>query len=268
MWNPFRKKPLLSEGNEAFQIETYKWLLKNFGGKYFYEDAKLVLPTEDFFPIEEKEPEKVAHHIFELVKNYAGLEKWPCILKIQESDPELRVSTFLTLQNVEHNPLGTFSTNENNEVIITYNPKLTSDPTQMVATFSHELSHYLTSTSIEPPPGGWDNWEFATDITATFLGFGIFHANSVFNFQQVTEAGAQGWQTSGGGYLSEAEHSYALAVFLKLKNISPEFVYPHCDVNIKAYLKKALSELEDNSYIEELLKIQYVEQAQPSENST
>ena len=267
MWNPFRKQPLLSEENEAFQVETYKWLLKNFGGKYFYEDTKLILPTEEFFPVNNDKPEKVAQQIFELTRKYAGLESWPCTLKAQETDPNLRVATFLTLQNTEHNPLGTFSANENSEVVITYNPKLTSDPTQMVATLSHELSHYLTSTSLEPPPGGWDNWEFATDITATFLGFGIFQANSVFNFQQVSEVGAQGWKTTGGGYLSETEHSYALALFIRLKNISPEVVYPHCDINIKEYLKKALAELENNSHIEELLKVQYVEHRPQTETT-
>lgn len=238
---------------------------ENFGGKYFYEDAKLILPTEEFFPVKNEEPEKIAQQMFELVKKYAGLEDWPCILKAQETDPNLRVSTFLTLNNTEHNPHGTFSTNENSEVIITYNPKLTSDPTQMVATLSHELSHYLTSTSVDPPPGGMDNWEFATDITATFLGFGIFQANAVFSIQQYTDFESQGWHTSGGGYLSEAEHSYALALFIKLKNISPETVYPHCDVNIKDYLKKALAELEDKPYVEELLKVQYVEQSPQTE---
>ena len=72
----------------------------------------------------------------------------------------------------------------------------------MVATFAHELSHYLTATAPEPPPGGWDNWEFATDICASFLGFGIFVANSAFSFNQYTEVDSQGWQSSRGGYLT------------------------------------------------------------------
>lgn len=259
MWNLFRKQPLLSEENEAFQIETYKWLLKNFGGKEFYDETKLILPTEEFFPIEKETPEKTTQHIFDLVKKYAGLKDWPCTLKAQEEDPNLRISTFVSINTPEDNPHGTFSVNEKNQVTITYNPSLTSDPTQMVATFAHELSHYLTSTSTEPPPGGWDNWEFATDITATFLGFGIFQANSVFNIQQYTDFESQGWRSSGGGYLSEAEHSFALALFIRLKNISPNTVYPHCDVNIKAYLKKALIEIDNSSYIEELLKVVYIE---------
>ncbi len=186
------------------------------------------------------------------------MSEWPCTLKIQEEDPNLVVAPTVVLQNIEHNPLGTFSANENNEVTITYNPKIASNPTQMVATFAHELSHYLTGSAPEPPPGGWENWEFATDIGAAFLGFGVFVANAAFNFQQYTNVDSQGWQTSGGGYLSEAEYSYALAIFMNLKNIPYDEAEKYCDTNIKSYLKHAFIELEECSFIEELRKVEYV----------
>lgn len=260
MLNPFKSKPILQEDDELFQVETYRWLLTHFGGTHFYEDTQLILPTEEYFPSKVNSPDEAAQETFEQVKKYAGLEKWPCILQKQEEDPNLIVGETLLVQNVEHNPHGTFSVNEKNEAIITYNPKLVTSPTQMVATFAHELAHFLTSTSPEPPPGGWDNWEFATDIAATFLGFGIFQANSVFNFKQFSGVGSHGWQTTGGGYLSESEHSYSLAIFLILKGILPDIVYPHCDGNIKAFLKKALKELEERPHITDLRKVEHIEQ--------
>lgn len=260
MWNPFRSKPLLPEEDELFQVETYRWLLTHFGGHNFYEGIRLILPTKEFFPSEVNSLENGVQYIFDQVKLYAGLEQWPCKLVAQEEDPNAIVAPTLVVQNVEQNPLGTFSVNDNEEAIITYNPNLVSDPTQMAATFAHELAHYLTSTAPEPPPGGWDNWEFATDIAASFLGFGIFQANSVFNFQQYTGVGTQGWKTTGGGYLSEAEHSYSLAIFLLLKDMSVEIAYPHCDANIKVYLKKALKELENKPYINDLREVEYVGQ--------
>lgn len=259
MWNPFKKRPLLTEENELFQIETYRWLLTHFGGADFYNETNLILPTEDFFPLKFKTEDEITCYTFEQVKKYSGLEKWPCKLEIQDEDPNLHVADFLVVQGVENNPHGTFSINEENEAVITYNPKLVSDPTQMVATFSHELAHYLTSTASEPPPGGWENWEFATDITATFLGFGIFQANSVFNFQQYQGVGTHGWRTTGGGYLSEAEQSYSLAIFLRLKEISPEIAYPHCDGNIKTLLKNALKEIDSKDLVNELRKVEYIE---------
>ena len=259
MWNPFKSKPLLNQDDELFQVETYRWLLTHFGGSQFYTNTQLVLPTEEFFPTIVNSPDEAAQETFAQVKKYAGLEGWPCILQKQDEDPNLIIGETLIVQQTEHNPHGTFSVNVKNEVIITYNPKLINNPMQMVATFAHELAHYLTSTAPVPPPGGWENWEFATDITASFLGFGIFQANSVFNFKQYSGAGTIGWQTTGGGYLSESEHSFALGLFLQLKDISPDIVYPHCDGNIKVFLKKALIELSEKQYVEQLRKVKYIE---------
>lgn len=258
MWNPFRAKPLLSEEDQHFQVECYRWLLTHFGGDDFYREARLVLPTREFFPTAVDSPQLAARTTFEQVKRYAGMQDWDCRLEAQDQDPNPVVAPTIAVQNIEHNPLGTFSADNNNQVTITYNPKLLANPEQMVATFAHELSHYLTATAPEPPPGGWENWEFATDICVTFLGFGVFNANSAFSFQQFSGVDSQGWQTSGGGYLSQAEHSYALALFLLLKDIPPEQARPHCSANIQGLLKKAVAEIERGPIVQTLRDVDYV----------
>ncbi len=257
MLNFFKSRNLLTKEDQDFQHACYAWLLKYFGGDHFYKEAQLVLPTKDFFPAQVDSPEAAAAATFAQVKKFAGMAEWPCSLVAQEEDPDFVVAPTLVVQNVENNPSGTFSTNENNEVTITYNPGLTANPSQMVATFAHELSHYLTATAPEPPPGGWDNWEFATDICASFLGFGIFVANSAFSFGQYTSVDSQGWRSSRGGYLSEAEHSYSLALFLLLKEIPFARALEHCDANIKSNLKRAQKELEGNAIIDELRSVEY-----------
>lgn len=183
------------------------------------------------------------------------MEEWPCRLEAQEEDANPVVAPTIVVRNAENNPLGTISKNDSNEVVVTYNPKITADPTQMVATFAHELSHYLTGTAPEPPPGGWGNWEFATDIGATFMGFGLFMANAAFSFRQYTDGNIQGWQTSGGGYLSLEEYSYSLAIFLKLKDMPYESAAPYCRPNIKGLLKRAFKEIEKTSIIKELKEV-------------
>lgn len=189
------------------------------------------------------------------------MEDWPCKLEAQEDDIDVRVSPTIAIQNAPQNPLGTFEVKENEEIVITYSSPAVKNPVQLVATFAHELAHYLTAACIEDPPGGWGNWEFVTDITATFLGFGIFMANSTFNFQQFTEVDAQGWSYSRNGYLSEAEHVYALAIFLRLKNIPYDAAAHHLKPTLRKTLKKSLKELSKSAYIEELLTIKYVPSA-------
>mgnify|MGYP000451072419 CR=1 FL=1 len=254
----FKTKPLLSQSDIEFQVATFKWLLKNFGGDEFYKITELVLPTKEYFPSKVDTAEGAASETFEAVKKHAGLEDWRCKLEIQEEDVNPVVAPTIAIQNAPTSPHGTFQATEENEVVITYNPALASQPTQLVATFAHELAHYLTATSKEEPPGGWENWEFATDIAATFLGFGVFMANSAFSFSQYTNSDSQGWKSSRNGYLSESEHIYALAIFNELKGISTEVASGHLKPHLKKLLKKAHKELGNSGIVEELRVVAFV----------
>ncbi len=257
MLNLFRAKPILSDQDTEFQVATYKWLLKNFGGSDFYEATQLILPTEKFFPSKVETTDEAAIETFNTVKKYAGLQDWPCQLVAQEENIEARVAPTVTIENAPMNPLGTFQVVDSNEITITYNPAIVSNPTQLVATYAHELAHYLTGSGWAEPPGGWDNWEFATDIAATFLGFGVFMANSAFNFQQFTDVDSQGWKYNRSGYLSETEHIFALAVFLKLKRLPMSLALPYLKPNLKKLLKKAAKQISKTTLIEELWDIKY-----------
>lgn len=258
MFGIFKSKPILSKEDTDFQIATFKWLLKHFGGDDFYTHATLVLPTREFFPSKVDSEEEAARETFQVVKKYAGMEEWACILEAQEEDLSTQVAPTLTIQNPPQNPLGTFEARENDEIVITYNPSIVGNPTQLVATLAHELSHYLTATCPTEPPGGWENWEFATDIAATFLGFGVFMSNSAFSFQQFTGSDSQGWSFNRSGYLSEEEHVYSLAIFLLLKDAEVEAAIVHLKPNLRKILKKCIKELSATEYIDELKAVEYL----------
>ena len=253
MFDFFRARPILSDEDFYFQIETYKWLLKNFGGKDFFEKTELVLPTKTYFKTLADDPHEVAVEIFDAVKKYAGMEDWPCILEAQEEDIETKVAPTIVMENVPDNPLGTFRVVDDENIVITYNPNLLGDPSRLVATLAHELAHYLTSTASDDPPGGWDNCEFVTDIAANYLGFGIFMANSTFNFKQYADVDSQGWEYQRSGYLSEAEHVFALALFLALTGRSTKDALPYLKPNLARLLKKAAKQITSNGIVEHLL---------------
>lgn len=238
----FKSKPLLSEQDRQFQIETWRWLLEHFADT-FYGAAQLVLPTKAFFPMQLESDDDAALKTFEQVKQLACLDNWPCRLEKQERDTDVKIAPTLVVQNVPQGPAGTFSVTPQEEVVISYNPNVVANPVQMVATFAHELAHYLTATCSSAPPGGWDNWEFATDISAIFMGFGVFQANAAFNFTQYASVDAQGWQFNRSGYLTEAEHIYSLAIFLELKEIEQNKALPHLKPGLRKLLKMAVKEL-------------------------
>ena len=257
--NLFKARPVLNEEDKSFQHECFKWLLRNIGGDEFYKNTHLVLPTKEYFPSVVASEEEAVVETFNKVKSYAGMESWNCKLEAQDEDPSVLVAPTVALQGVESSPLGTFNVGPGDEVTISYNPVLIGNPTSLVATFAHELAHYLTATIEEDPPGGWDNWEFATDICSVFLGFGIFAANSAVSFRQYTDIDSQGWHFSRSGYLTEAEYSYALGLFMELKECDIQLAYPYCDPNIKVFLKKSIREIRDSNIVSELLKIEYID---------
>jgi len=170
-----------------------------------------VQPTPAFFPDRGLQGHAMAEAMFARVREYAGMAGWPCELRMQEDDPNPLVSTALLVQNAPSSPAGTFRAT-NAGALITYHPKRLSDPMSLVATFAHELAHYQTANYPEPPPGGWDAWEHATDLAAVFLGFGLFLANSRFRFSQHSDGQTMGWKWRQQGYLSEPEVLHAHAI--------------------------------------------------------
>jgi hypothetical protein len=141
-------------------------------------------------------------------------------------------------------PAGTFRV-EKGQAIITYDPTMLGDPMALVATFAHELCHYRIAAAGELPPGGQETLEFATDLAAVFLGFGIFGANCAFRFQQRGDSFSQGWQWSRHGYLQPRTWCYALAVFFVSRGEPVEaarpFLKPHLFSDLAdaaAYLRR------------------------------
>lgn len=213
MW-PFRARSPLTADDEEWQLETWVWLLNELGGLTDLRAMPFVTPTPAYFQPTDATGHDRAMHVFQTVKSLMGLDEWRCRLEPQHERPDVKVSDVAYLKAVPgagESPLGTFGA-DGNEVLITYDPGLVADPVGLVATFAHELSHYLLSMKGEPP-GGWDNHEFCTDLTVVYNGFGLFGAATAFRYF----SGAQSWGYQRAGYLSQNEWTFALAIFFKLR---------------------------------------------------
>lgn len=204
----------LDRDTETWHFETWARLLRVLGGRGVAQ-TPLVLPTKDFFPTTKLTGHDRALHAFACVKSAMGMNEWPCDLVADEGPPSLQdVGEFWTVKTPGR-AAGTFSA-KSGQVTLTYDPGLVKDPMRLVATLAHELSHYLLAGVKEEPPGGWDLHELATDLTVAYCGFGVFGANSAFEFARFHETGRQGWRSQRIGYLSERTWALALATFLAL----------------------------------------------------
>jgi len=142
-------------------------------------------------------------------------------------------------------PAGTFRATENG-ALITYHPSRLGDAMSLVATFAHELAHYRTAGCAEPPPGGWEVWEHATDLAAVFLGFGLFLANSRFSFSQFSDGQTMGWRWRQQGYLSEPEILHMHAIRCVLLGTPPRETLDHLKPALRGIYMRLVREVQQS----------------------
>jgi hypothetical protein len=138
-------------------------------------------------------------------------------------------------------------------VQITYVPALLANPERLIATFAHELAHYLLATAPSAPPCADDEHEFLTDLTATYLGFGVFMANSVLDFAPMQDGTLHGWRMGRSGYLPEQDLVFATALFIAVKELDPSPACQCLKPHLAKMLKRTLRDLAlDKRFVEQI----------------
>ena len=238
MFGWFRKEALLDAELTAWQFDCFDWLVRHTGGLEALRSRRLILPTREFFPQRGKHDAAFAEAVFAQVKVHAGMADWPCALQLQEGDPDPRVSTYAFVQGAPQSPAGTYRALGDEGALITYHPDQLADPAALVATFAHELAHYRTARFPEPPPGGWDVWEIATDLAAVYLGFGVFLANTRFQFSHFSDGRTSGWRWRQQGYVSEPEVLHMQAIVSIAMGATQEQTLAHLKPALRGIFKR------------------------------
>lgn len=242
MFGLFGKRNLLDDELAGWQFDVFAWLLRHTGGFAAFGQRRGVFPTSACFPHSAEHGHALAEAMFDQVRAHAGMADWPCVVQPQEHDPDPLVGPALLVQGAPQSPAGTYRGTEDG-ALITYHPRQLGDPMALVATFAHELAHYRTERFPEPPPGGWDVWEPATDLAAVFLGFGIFLANAHFRFSQHSDGQTMGWQSQRQGYLSEPEILHMQAIFSNLLELPAAGTLPHLKPALRGMFKRLYREV-------------------------
>ena len=252
MWG---KPRFLDPAVEEWHIECWAWLMRHLGGVDRLRETRLALPTSAFFPRVEGDGRQMAEGVFTRVKELMGMSAWPCVL-VERDRTNAQVGEFLVLQPQGKPVAGTFES-DGREITITFAPDLVKRPYNLIATFAHELAHYLLHTIPEPPPGADVEpmlEELATELAVAYFGFGLIAANGAFDFQQYQDFGRAGWQGGVWGYFSEDGWCFALAVFLALRGEAPDEARRHLKTHLAKRLDKALARLAQAPQLLETLR--------------
>jgi hypothetical protein len=219
MW-PFKRKPFLDPETADWHIENFEWLVKCFAKSKALTRSRLILPQPGFFPNDGEVGHDLAERIFEQIKGYS-LVNWP--VKLVKRAP-IRRTTSVEFEVLKSKCiLGTFRSNLHDIPEISYAANLIEEPVSLIATLAHELGHYVIHGAPALPICAHDEIEFLTDLTAVYLGFGVFMVNSAFGTQTWRDVatGTQSTMTSRQGYLPEADLIFANALFVTVKGLDP-----------------------------------------------
>ena len=202
LFSLFRNKPLLDEATVSWLFDCYAWALTQFDARVFREESVLVLPNDQFFPGRVDSVEGMAGLIFDKVKAYAGVAHWPTRL-VDGRQCTTQPQAQLMIAGALRGSGGVMpeTVEDSKRLVVPYDPALINNPEAMIASFAHQLAHYLATLAEAPPPGGEQNWTHATEVLAVFLGFGLMFANSAFNVR-IQRCGSCGAPPADIEYLS------------------------------------------------------------------
>lgn len=211
------KRPLSAEEWE-WQLAAFKWLDETLGEGG--PRQPLVTPTVDYFPPSSATGAARAAELLDQVQRAAAMDPsdWPVRLVFAGDDRphHVPVAEGIALSRPGKGIGGTFqieaATGSAWQAVITLSPIQLEKEMAAIATLAHEMSHYLLATAERPSPGGEDCHELLTDLTAVYLGFGIFLGNSARFSAIVADDGGQWLQSGWQGYLSERALMTALTI--------------------------------------------------------
>jgi hypothetical protein len=244
MW-PFKRTPIVDAETAAWHADNFAWLIRQFDGSGAFADTKLVLPKPGFFAFDGERGHPLAVRIFDQVKHYCGMSDWEVDLVPDDNPLAETAPVSAAMIAPQKHALGTFAV-AGNRIHISYVPALLQRPDRLIATFAHELAHYLLATAAETPPCDDDEIEFLTDLAAVYLGFGIFLANTRFDFEVLHDGPLQGWRMGHSGYLPEADLIFALALFIRAKQLDAGEACDCLKPHLAKMLRRALHGLDDD----------------------
>jgi hypothetical protein len=235
----FWRKPRATIDAETIDwvLECWEWLDEVLGPVDAEPQRQLLMPSRTEFPDTRLVGHARADHYFKLVREKCGMQDWPVDLKAQARGTDLGASIVFGGHIKAQPPLGSFQLRRN-AAVITYDPGILDQPIQLIATFAHELAHYLLKSWHCEPPGGAELEELATDLATVHMGFGLFGANTAFEFKQTANYDNQGWQTGGAGYLGENGWCFALALFCEVLDIEASTYQDYAKSTVAAQIKK------------------------------
>jgi len=221
-------------------IENGFQVLADMFGHDYLRALPTITPDKRYFDRHFTGTEADAEFIFKRVAELMDIDPWEIQLMFYSEQP-IAYSPGITetpsdnLKGDRKGSVGRYVDKGLGQKEIWLKLEMLHDMAGMIATLAHELAHYklLGEHRMET------NDEYLTDLTVIAFGFGIFTANSYFQFSKWQGRGYHGWHMQKKGYLPEQMIAYAMAWLA------------HCrdeDISWKHYLNRTMKKYFERSY--------------------
>lgn len=208
-----KAKPTVTPEDKDWTEEAFLWFEREYTSDYL-KNVRFYEPTKEFFPIDFKGTKQNAEKLTGIICEYMDIKNVDIDLHFFSDKPLELSEGIITTQSEtgfkreNKSILGTYSEQGDRKYSIGIETELLKNPTNLIATIAHELSHLILLGE-----GRLDeNDEELTDLNCIALGFGIFTCNSIFTFDQWQGNSHQGWQSQRRGYIPEEVATYGLAL--------------------------------------------------------
>jgi hypothetical protein len=209
-----------------------RWLALEFGLDRLRQ-ARVVLPTHDYFPDSYDGTPEAVRPMLLRVCGYMGVDPKPIRLAFYSRKTYLRDAA-----GMQSGAAGTYESDGQLTTIRLDYSKL-ADPMAVVATLAHELGHVLLLGQGRVSRDAQDH-EPLTDLTTIFLGMGLFTANSRVSDRTDHHGTMEQWSISRLGYLTEEMDGYALALFAWIRGEKTPAWLKQLRANPRTYCKRGL----------------------------
>jgi len=251
----FSAKLPLDEEERQWVDEGFRRLERMLGRPRLLQ-AKVILPTPEYFPDAYDDSNAGAEALFQRVCSYMQVDRSGIQLEVFPDETEELRSILPYWRGDSGGCAGFFShdpttesapTDDEPRMLVALRSTQLKDPLSLVATMAHELGHVILLggrlISSKTP-----DHEPLTDLLTVFLGFGVFTSSAARRFKQFQDERRYGWSMHRSGYLPEEMYGYALAKFAEARaEEKPEWA-KHLSTNVKAYFRRSQSWLAENRF--------------------
>lgn len=216
---------------KAWIEQRLEWLSARFENTPF-AGGRLVLPTDEFFPDPYDGSRGAAELLFGRVCDLMGVARSRVVLRFDRTRRDLHL-----IDDAGHalpGAAGTYSRGRR-EVVRLHVDEL-ADFEPVIGTMAHELAHSRLLGAGLLTGDEFDH-ELLTDLTAVFLGFGVFLANSPRNWRSQYSLWP-GTELNKPEYMTPPMYGYALAHLAWFQDRRRPDWAGHLHANLRPYLRQ------------------------------